>query len=189
MGILSLPFILLVLLLLFFENLLRLDPLRPLFYGEIRMSCDQKFKLYKFNIFKNGIVEHIRENHKHVETKHLERSGSTTFVGWILKQIYMDELPQIWNVLKGEMSMVGPRPLNLRVYENLSTEEKKTREKINAGITGNFQSHKNNRGMKASVLDKEYFEIFCSKSSTELIKADIKIMLRTIKIILRAEGI
>jgi len=58
-----------------------------------------------------------------------------TAIGRLIRRFSLDELPQLWNVLKGEMSLVGPRPLFLK-YLDLYTPEQKRRHEVKPGITG-----------------------------------------------------
>jgi len=110
-GVILLPFMVLAVFSLFMEHILRGRLFDPILYKEIRMSAGQPFWLYKFNIFDEALIEKMRAEGKFIHTKDLERNGDILFVGWCLKQIYMDELPQLWCVLRGDMSIVGPRPV------------------------------------------------------------------------------
>lgn len=75
-----------------------------------------------------------------VETKsvasHLASSASITKMGGFLRKTKLDELPQLWNVLKGEMSLVGPRPNLFNQEELIAEREKRGVYKIRPGITG-----------------------------------------------------
>lgn len=113
------PFWLLVLLLIFVEHALRGYPFDPLLYKETRISRGKPFTLFKFNIFDQRVVDRIQKSGVFIHTKKLEHAGKTIFIGKILRQIYMDELPQFFNVLRGDMSIVGPRPLNMEVCNSL----------------------------------------------------------------------
>lgn len=114
-----------LLLLLTFIGLL--DTGSPLF-RQIRVGRDQKpFTLWKFRT--------MRRDTASVAT-HLASRSSITRFGHFLRRTKLDELPQLWNVLKGEMSLVGPRP-GLFNQEEL-TRERALREvfKVRPGITG-----------------------------------------------------
>ena len=63
-----------------------------------------------------------------------DKQRITTVGGWI-RQMSLDELPQLWNVVKGDMSLIGPRPLLFK-YIPLYTEEQKRRHEVRPGITG-----------------------------------------------------
>jgi lipopolysaccharide/colanic/teichoic acid biosynthesis glycosyltransferase len=171
------------------EHLLRGRLLDPLFYGETRMSRGKPFCLYKFNIFKYELILKALKDGEFVHTKSFEKQGGVTYIGWFLKQIYMDELPQFFNVLIGDMSVVGPRPVNLEVYESLVSKGVRDKDRVPAGITGNFQSYKNIKGRTAHDLDKEYADYYHNNKWYKVLFYDLKIMIRTIKVILRAQGV
>lgn len=154
--IVGFPFILLALLLIKIEQILRGRPFDPFFYKETRYSYGETFTLYKFNIFKHEQILDARSKGELIHTKKLEHNGGVTRVGWFLKQIYMDELPQFLNVLKGDLSIVGPRPVNLEVYETLMSLGIFDKNRVPGGITGNYQSHKETVGADANSLDREY---------------------------------
>jgi len=187
--VLSAPLFLFFVLLIFIEHALRGRPLDPLLYSEQRVSRGTLFKLYKFNIFDHRVVETYRREDKFIHTKELERNGNLILAGKILKQTYMDELPQLFNVFKGEMSLVGPRPINPEVFARMSVHGVPPVGRIQGGITGNYQSHKNTRGVTAAELEARYLEQYIQRSGWRLVLLDIKILLRTIKVLLRAKGV
>jgi lipopolysaccharide/colanic/teichoic acid biosynthesis glycosyltransferase len=186
---LSAPLFLFFVLLIFIEHALRGHPLDPVFYAEDRISRGSLFKLYKFNIFNHRVVETYRQQKKFIHTKELEKNGDLIFVGNVLKQVYLDELPQLFNVLRNEMSLVGPRPLNRDVFARMSVHGVPPVARIQGGMTGNYQSHKNTRGVTAAELEARYLGQYIQRSGWRLVLLDIKILLRTIKVLLRARGV
>ena len=182
------PLILLVVLLMIVEHCLRGHPLDPIFYSEKRISRGTPFKLYKFNIFDQRVVDTYRRQNKFIHTKDLEINGELIFIGKILKQIYIDELPQLYNVLKGEMSLVGPRPLNLEVFEQAKTSGIPPQALILGGMTGSFQSLKDTRGLSALTLESDYLRKY-ALGGWSIVYVDVKIILRTLMVLLRAKGV
>jgi len=170
------------------EHVLRGRPLDPFFYCEIRISQGKQFSLCKFNIFKHEKILELRSKKICTNTKRLEKNGGIIFVGWILRQTYMDELPQLFSVLRGDMSIVGPRPVNLEVYEKQLQQGIFNKKMLRAGITGNYQSMKSHK-IDANLYDKEYVDYCLSKPWYKVLLFDIRIMLRTLKVILLAKGI
>src|SRR5262245_58985816 len=82
-----------------------------LFYSETRISQGQPFRLFKFRIFKESVLAESQKQNGMIQTKPLEHNPQNlTFTGRLLKQAYLDEIPQLWCVLKGDMTLVGPRP-------------------------------------------------------------------------------
>ena len=191
--LLFVPFILIILLAIFLEGIFISSSRGRFFYSEIRISLGEPFKIYKFRIFKEkSLKEALRLSKKDViHTKELERDkNNLTYVGRFLTRVYLDEIPQLFNVLKGDISLVGPRPTNVENYERLILDGDFSKCLIKAGITGYFQSHKGllfNKSQKDS--DMEYID-FCRKNpGWKIILYDVKILLITIKTVLRAEGI
>ena len=99
----------------------------PLFKQERVGRSKKPFTLVKFRTMK-------------VETKsvasHLASSASITRMGGVLRKTKLDELPQLWNVLKGEMSLVGPRPNLFNQEELIAERDKRGVYKVRPGITG-----------------------------------------------------
>lgn len=104
-------------------------------------------------------------------------------VGRILRTMSLDELPELWNVLKGEMSLVGPRPL-LMEYLPLYSEEQARRHDVRPGITGWAQVHGRN-----SLTWEEKFELDVAYVDHRSLRLDLRILLRTFVQVLRREGI
>jgi len=104
-----------------------------------------------------------------------------TKVGKFLRKTSIDELPQVINILKGEMSLIGPRPWKTEYYE-LFTEEQKQRCDVLPGITGLAQS-KGRNGI--SIFDKIKYDIEYAKNVS--FKMDLQIILDSIVIIFKRE--
>ncbi len=185
----TLPFTTLALILIKIEQILRGRPFDPLFYSETRMSRGKPFAMLKFNIFKYEQIEEARSTGTFIHTKYFELNNGTTFIGKILRQIYMDELPQLLNVLIGDMSIIGPRPVNLVIYQELMERGITDKNHVPAGITGLFQSQKGETNRGAVALDREYADYYHSHPWYKVIYADLVIILKTIAVILKAKGI
>ncbi len=174
---------------IFLEHCIRLRPFDPLLYSETRMSQGQPFTLYKFNIFKYEVILNMRAQGEFIYTKKLERNGSILCVGWILKQIYMDELPQMFNILKGDMSLVGPRPVNPMVYQKLCNAGSIDKSRVKAGLTGYHQANKNRFVHTQEIADKIYADYCTTQPWYKVLYFDCKILIRTILVLLRAKGV
>ena len=106
-----------------------------------------------------------------------------TKIGHFIHKTSLDELPQFWNVLKGDMSLVGTRPPTLDEYESYTPEQKR-RLSFKPGITGSWQvSGRSNITNFDEVvkLDVEYIDNWT-------IWSDIKILLKTIVVVFKKEG-
>ena len=146
----------------------------PLFRQE-RVGRHQKpFVLVKFRTMKIDTTS---------VASHLASSASITRMGAFLRKTKLDELPQLWNVLKGEMSLVGPRPL-LPEYLSLYNEEQRKRHYVKPGITGWAQVNGRNAlsWEEKFKYDVEYVE----KISPSL---DAKIVLVTMEKVVKRHGV
>jgi lipopolysaccharide/colanic/teichoic acid biosynthesis glycosyltransferase len=111
-----------------------------------------------------------------------------TKVGKIIRKFSIDELPQLVNVIKGEMSIVGPRPLPVEDLEKLDESKEfwssiKDREKIKPGITGLWQiSGRSNLGFREMIcLDMYYIE-------NQSLLFDLEIMFATVPVVIFGKG-
>jgi len=106
-----------------------------------------------------------------------------TAVGRFLRSSSIDELPQLWSVIRGEMSLVGPRPL-LPEYVPLYSDRQARRHEVRPGITGLAQvSGRNDLGWPERLeLDVEYVE-------TQSLRLDLAILGRTVQKVVRRQGI
>ncbi len=112
---------------------------RPIIYNQLRIGHKgKKFLIYKFRTMKNIIVK--------------DEKLRLTFFGKILRKTSLDELPQLINVLKKDMSIVGPRPLPENIEKKIKKSLKIKRRKILPGITG--MSQINYTGKKRSLIEK-----------------------------------
>jgi lipopolysaccharide/colanic/teichoic acid biosynthesis glycosyltransferase len=105
---------------------------RPVLFAQERPGKDGRiFTLYKFRSMAHAVDKHGNL---------LPDGDRLTRVGRFIRKTSLDELPQLWNVLKGEMSLVGPRPL-LVVYLERYSPEQARRHEVTPGITGWAQVH------------------------------------------------
>jgi len=107
----------------------------------------------------------------------------TTALGKILRKFSIDELPQLWNVIKGDMSLIGPRPL-LVEYLSHYTPEQKRRHEVKPGITGWAQIHGRN-----SLPFSERFKLDVWYVDNISFKLDMLIFFKTILKIFKSENV
>lgn len=106
-----------------------------------------------------------------------------TRIGRIVRSLSIDELPQLWNVLKGDMSFIGPRPLLVQ-YLPLYSPEQMRRHEVRPGITGWAQCHGRNA---LTWTEKFKYDVWYVDHVS--LKIDLLVILLTIKGVLRREGI
>lgn len=132
------------------------------------------FKLYKFRTMTDARDEN---------GELLPDSERLTPFGSWLRQSSMDEILELFNILKGDMSLIGPRPLLVR-YLDRYNEEQHHRHDVRPGLTGYAQAHGRN---SVSWEDKFEMDVWYTKNVTFI--NDVKIILDTIKTVLTHEGI
>lgn len=113
----------------------------------------------------------------------LPDANRLTKVGKFVRSTSIDELPQLWNVFKGDMSLIGPRPLLVK-YLPLYSKEQARRHEVRPGITGWAQCHGRN-----TISWKEKFELDVWYVDNISFVTDMKILWLTIKKVLKREGI
>ncbi|MHC3376673.1 sugar transferase [Ligilactobacillus equi] len=167
--------------------LIKLDDQGPIMFTQTRVGRNGKlFKIYKFRSMRvnaEDLLEKLK-THNQVEGPMFKMKDDPriTRVGKFLRKTSLDELPQLLNVVKGDMSLVGPRPPLPAEVEQYSDYDKQ-RLYVTPGCTGLWQAtERNNTGFSGMVkLDLEYIQ----KASVWL---DLKIILMTIKVIFVPNG-
>ncbi len=146
---------------------IKIEDKGPVFYTQDRVGKNLKlFKIYKFRSMKTNRKE-LEGNMSHEEM--------VTKVGKFIRKTSIDELPQLINILKGEMSFIGPRPWIPEYYE-FFTEEQKRRSEVLPGISGLAQVKGRN---KINIFKKINYDIEYVDKISPLM--DIKIIFLTIK--------
>lgn len=134
-----------------------------------------------FNIWKFCSMKSIRDDHSFAKTSSPHDTRLTRF-GWFLRRTSLDELPQVWNVLRGEMSLVGPRPELVQIVNEKYDSMRWKRALIKPGLTGLWQIY----GRRQPIHDHLKYDFFYLKNQGLLL--DIYIILRTIPAILKRNG-
>lgn len=144
-------------------------------FTQLRPGLNEKiFKIYKFKTMSD-------EKNKNGEL--LPDDMRLNCYGKKLRSLSLDELPQLFNVLKGDMSFIGPRPLLIE-YLNLYSNEQKLRHSVRPGITGLAQVN----GRNAISWSKKFeYDIYYAKNLSFFL--DLKIALLTIKKVIKKDGI
>ena len=114
----------------------------------------------------------------------MKNDPRVTKVGRFIRKTSLDELPQLWNVLKGDMSLVGPRPPLPNEVEQY-TEEQKKRLSVTPGLTCYWQVQPSRNDLDFG----EWFELDMKYLRERSMKTDIKIIFQTILVVLHMEGV
>ena len=154
--------------------LIRIDSKGPVIFKQERIGYKGKpFNLYKYRTMKVDT---------HKDGKELTHDERCTKLGKVLRKLSLDELPQLINVLKGEMSLIGPRPWIPEYYKYFSTEQKKRCDVI-PGMTGLAQAMGRNN---LDIFQKIKYDVEYTKNVS--FKMDCKVVIETIKTLLSKTG-
>lgn len=141
----------------------------PVLFRQVRPGLHGKpFEMMKFRTMKDS---------RNVSGELLPDTERLTPFGLMLRSTSLDELPELWNVLKGDMSLVGPRPL-LMEYLPLYSEEQAKRHNVRPGITGYAQVNGRN-----AISWEDKFKLDVWYVENQSLCLDIKIILKTLKVV------
>lgn len=145
------------------------------FFTQLRPGKDEKiFKLIKFCTM---------TNEKDAEGNLLPDEERLTRYGKMLRSTSLDELPELWNILKGDMSIVGPRPLLVAYLDRYNTFQAR-RHEVRPGLTGYAQVNGRN-----TVSWEERFALDVEYVDNISFLGDIQILINTVMVVLKREGI
>jgi lipopolysaccharide/colanic/teichoic acid biosynthesis glycosyltransferase len=154
-------------------------------YREERISRGRTFELLKFRTLRADVLANAAGHARLLEAD----SPNLTWAGRrILKPWYLDELPQLWNVLRGDISLVGPRPWPPALVERQVAEGHDYRNRVAAGLTGPAQVTKGS-GRAFRDLDLEYVAALERLRGWQIVRRDLRILRRTIGVLARGEGL
>ncbi|MBO3658610.1 sugar transferase [Acinetobacter haemolyticus] len=147
----------------------------PVLFRQVRPGLHGKpFEMIKFRTMKDALDE---------QGNPLPDSERLTPFGKMLRSTSLDEMPELWNVIKGDMSIVGPRPL-LMEYLPLYNKEQAKRHDVRPGMTGHAQVNGRN-----AISWEEKFKLDTWYVENQSIWLDFKIMLKTVKKVIAKDDI
>ena len=159
----------------------------PFLYRETRISRGREFGLLKLRTLRVDVLEAGAAGH--VRLFEADRANLTR-AGGLLKRWYLDELPQLVNILRGDLSLVGPRPWPPAMVAEQVAAGLDYRNRIKAGWTGPAQITKGSPDpVSYAELDLAYVEACRTLGPVRLARYDLGILARTVGVILRGEGL
>lgn len=178
-GIIALPFVLIAIIVI--GPIIYIEDKGPIFYNAPRLGHKGKtFKMYKFRSMKINAPDIRNEDGT---TWNSEEDPRVTKIGKFLRKTSIDELPQIFNVIKGEMSIIGPRPDLPDAIELLNSETIKKLDVL-PGITGYSQVHYRN----SSTLDERFYgDLYYAENVSFAL--DVKLLFETVGVVLFQKNI
>ena len=179
-GVLALPVMLVV------AAVVRLTSDGPALFTQERVGRDGRpFRLYKFRTMvpdAESMLESLRGQSADPNWVLLERDPRVTRVGAFLRKSSVDELPQLWNVIKGDMSLVGPRPLTVNDHAHVSGWGRR-RLDLTPGITGVWQVLGRTRIPFEEMVKLDYLYV-----TNWSLWGDVRLLIRTLPSVLRRRG-
>jgi exopolysaccharide biosynthesis polyprenyl glycosylphosphotransferase len=168
--------------------LIKMTSAGPVLFVQKRLGFNKRrFNVYKFRTMvvdaesRMGEVEHLNEVTGPVFK--IKNDPRITTVGKFLRKTSIDELPQLLNVVKGEMSLVGPRPLPVRDYEGFSKDWQRRRFSVRPGITCLWQING-----RSSIPFEQWMELDLQYIDKWSLWLDLEILVRTIPAVLKGSG-
>ena len=159
----------------------------PVFFSQPRMGRrGRQFRMHKFRTMvadADRQVEDLRKLSSHPAWLLLDHDPRITPFGRFLRQLSLDELPQLWNVLKGEMSLVGPRPMPLEVDEKISGWGRR-RLDLTPGITGLWQVLGRTKIPFEEMVKLDYLYV-----TNWSLWQDVRLLIHTLPAVTRRRGV
>jgi lipopolysaccharide/colanic/teichoic acid biosynthesis glycosyltransferase len=187
--ILSTPILLLLKLAFLIEGWLIPENKGPMFFYYNAVSAGKVIPKYKIRLIKTQYIDpEGAKRHDWIAFSAEWTTDSRTYVGQFVKKFYLDELPQFLSVLKGDMSVVGPRPLSVLHYERDRKQGNLTRLLLRGGLLGLGHVNKGTSEMGNPIYEYEYVDQYLKRSSFGLLCLDLWIIWKGILVILKGGG-
>ncbi|MDA2915391.1 sugar transferase [Nitrospinae bacterium AH_259_B05_G02_I21] len=162
----------------------------PAIWTTTRISQGERFGMFKFRtVLAHRHPDEYDKPGKRYTT--YEDNPNATRVGRFLLKWYLDELPQLFNVLRGEMRLVGPRPVPPWEYELELSEGADSKRRVKAGWAGLTQAYKGRSASRHENmrLDAEYVRKAATMSPGQRLRYDLNLLLQTLRTALRGKGL
>ena len=184
------PVLLLVKIAYLIEGWMTPENAGPTFFHYNAISAGKIIPKYKIRLIKTKYIdqEGAKRGDWHAFSAEWTEE-SRTRVGHFVKRFYLDELPQLYSVLIGDMSIVGPRPLAVHHYHRDVAQGNVTRSLLKGGLLGLGHVNKGTPEMGNPIYEYEYIDRYLKLSSLGLLWLDLKIIGRGIRVIIKGQGL
>jgi lipopolysaccharide/colanic/teichoic acid biosynthesis glycosyltransferase len=185
-----LPIILFLVIFNWIEGLLIPENKGPLVFYYNAVSRGKVFRKYKIRLIKEKFIdkELQAKGDWHAFMNEWDPNARTN-LGRFVKKFYLDEIPQFFNVLKGDMSIVGPRPIAIHHYERDLAQGNIPRSLIRGGLLGYGHVRKGTPEFGKPIYEYEYVYRYLHYSSFKLLMLDLYIIWKGIVVMAKAKGL
>lgn len=185
----SVPILLVLKLCYIIEGIIIPENKGPMLFFYWGVSGGKTIKKWKIRLIKEKYIEpEGAKRHDWIAFSAEWNEQSRTVTGAFVKKWYLDELPQFWSVLIGDMSIVGPRPLSVLHYERDRKQGNIVRGLIKGGMLGLGHINKGTEELGKSSYEYEYVDQYTKKSAFQLLWLDLWIIWKGILLIARGGG-
>ncbi len=185
----SSPVILLLWIANFLEGVIIPKNRGPLIFYYNAVSANKVFRKYKIRLIKETFIDKKLQakGDWHAFSKEWDPK-SRTYMGKFVKKFYLDEIPQFYNILKGNMSIVGPRPLAIHHYKRDLAQGNVPRFLIRGGLLGYGHVRKGTPEFGKPIFEYEYVYRYIHYSAFRLLLFDLYIIWKGVKVVLKGGG-
>jgi lipopolysaccharide/colanic/teichoic acid biosynthesis glycosyltransferase len=157
----------------------------PVFFRETRVSRGREIQMLKFRTLDRSALASLGSGPSHIKAMETDH---TTRVGAVLQRWYLDELPQLLNIVRGDMFLIGTRPYPVELYEAELAEGITRKRDMPGGLIGTVQANKG-KSFDPVEADAAYWDAFRHLSAWQMLRLDAAIVWRSARVVLEHRGL
>lgn len=189
-ALLSLPILLAIKIAYLIEGIIDQSAKGPMLYYYYARSGGQRIKKYKLRVIKEKHIDQaLAAKHDWLAYRGEWGPECRTKVGTFVKNYYLDELPQFFSILAGDMTLVGPRPISDLHYGWDLEQGNVSRKLVTGGLLGFGHIRKGTEEFGDPRFEYEYIDILMNSSTWQILSTDVWVMWKGLSVVLRGEGL